>query len=175
MEYISSILEDPDPETCLEVLNELLAGALPCFNNKSREQQTQLVLQLLDNVSVSHQFLAYMLQHRFGGDVQAAADWLLECPDLLARQEGWQEQQQEEQQRFDLQVVPNVTAKPKHGVDLLPAPKKGDQQQGKVRYRDGQVVSCKGDKYIIEKVGDEWDGGSKGKVYTKGKRGVGYR
>jgi hypothetical protein len=44
-----------------------------------------------------------------------------------------------------------------------------------VRYRDGQVVSCKGDKYIIEKVGEEWDGGSKGKVYTKGKRGVGYR
>jgi hypothetical protein len=35
--------------------------------------------------------------------------------------------------RFDLQVVPNVAAKPKHGVDLLPAPKKGDQQQGKVR------------------------------------------
>jgi hypothetical protein len=44
-----------------------------------------------------------------------------------------------------------------------------------VRYRDGQVVSCKGDKYIIEKIGEEWDGGSKGKVYTKGKRGVGYR
>jgi hypothetical protein len=35
--------------------------------------------------------------------------------------------------RFDLQVVPNAAAKPKHGVDLLPAPKKGDQQQGKVR------------------------------------------
>lgn len=35
--------------------------------------------------------------------------------------------------RFDLQVVHSMPAKPKHGVDLLPAPKKGDQQQGKVR------------------------------------------
>lgn len=44
-----------------------------------------------------------------------------------------------------------------------------------VRYRDGKVVSCKGEKYIVEKLGEEWDGGSRGKVYTKGKRGVGYR
>jgi hypothetical protein len=51
MEYISSVLEDPDPEGCLEVLTELLAGAVPCFNSQSSEQQTQLVLQLLDDVS----------------------------------------------------------------------------------------------------------------------------
>lgn len=43
-----------------------------------------------------------------------------------------------------------------------------------VRYRDGKVVSCKGEKYIVEKVGEEWDGGSRGKVYTKGKRGKGF-
>jgi hypothetical protein len=35
--------------------------------------------------------------------------------------------------RFDLQVVPSVPTNPKHAADLLPAPKKGDQQQGKVR------------------------------------------
>jgi hypothetical protein len=52
MEYISSILEDPDPEGYLDVLIELLAGAVPCFNSKSSDQQTQLVLQLLDDVSV---------------------------------------------------------------------------------------------------------------------------
>jgi hypothetical protein len=51
MEYMSSILEDPDPESCLEVLIELLAGAVPCFSSRSSEQQTQLVLQLLDDVS----------------------------------------------------------------------------------------------------------------------------
>jgi hypothetical protein len=36
------------------------------------------------------------------------------------------------------------------------------------------VVSCRGEKYIVEKVGEEWDGGSRGKVYTKGKRGKGF-
>lgn len=44
-----------------------------------------------------------------------------------------------------------------------------------VRYRDGQPVTSRGEKFVIETVGDEWDGGSRGKVYTKGKRGPGYR
>jgi hypothetical protein len=43
-----------------------------------------------------------------------------------------------------------------------------------VRYRDGQVVSKKGEKFVVESVGDDWDGGSKGRVYTKGKRGKGF-
>lgn len=43
-----------------------------------------------------------------------------------------------------------------------------------VRYLDGRVVSQKGEKFIIEKIGEEWDGGSRGKVYTKGKRGKGF-
>lgn len=42
-----------------------------------------------------------------------------------------------------------------------------------VRYRDGVVVSTKGDKYIVEK-SPEWDGGSRGRVKLKGKRGVGW-
>ena len=45
--------------------------------------------------------------------------------------------------------------------------------QSQVRYRDGQVVTAKGEKYVVEKVGQDWDGGSKGKVFTKGKRGKG--
>jgi hypothetical protein len=43
-----------------------------------------------------------------------------------------------------------------------------------VRYRDGQVVSKRGEKFVLETVGEDWDGGSKGKVYTKGKRGKGF-
>jgi len=35
------------------------------------------------------------------------------------------------------------------------------------------VVTAKGEKYVTEKSGQEWDGGSKGKVVTKGKRGKG--
>jgi hypothetical protein len=46
------------------------------------------------------------------------------------------------------------------GPDLLPAPKKG-QQDSKLRYRDGRVVSTKGEKVIVEKVGEDWDGGSR--------------
>ncbi len=44
----------------------------------------------------------------------------------------------------------------------------------KLRYRDGVVVSTKGEKYIVEKE-PEWDGGSRGKVKSKGKRGVGWQ
>lgn len=42
-----------------------------------------------------------------------------------------------------------------------------------VRYLDGQVVSMKGEKFIVEKEA-EWDGGSRGRVKTKGKRGTGW-
>lgn len=42
-----------------------------------------------------------------------------------------------------------------------------------IRYRDGQVSSTKGGKFIIEEK-PEWDGGSKGKVNNKGKRGTGF-
>jgi hypothetical protein len=42
-----------------------------------------------------------------------------------------------------------------------------------VRYRDGQLVSTRGEKFIVETLGTEWNGGSAGKVYTKGKRGKG--
>ena len=43
-----------------------------------------------------------------------------------------------------------------------------------VRYRDGVRVASKGEKYIVESAGPEWNGGSSGKVYTKGKRGKGF-
>jgi len=44
----------------------------------------------------------------------------------------------------------------------------------KLRYRDGVVVATKGEKFIVEKE-QEWDGGSRGKVKSKGKRGVGWQ
>eukprot|EP00903_Cladosiphon_okamuranus_P007987 g7708.t1 len=42
------------------------------------------------------------------------------------------------------------------------------------RYRDGKVVTTTGAKVIVEDVKPEWDGGSRGKVKTKGKRGKGF-
>ena len=51
--------------------------------------------------------------------------------------------------------------------------KKGGGAPAAVRYHNGQVVSRRGEKYVTEEVTPAWDGGSKGKVYTKGKRGKG--
>ncbi len=47
--------------------------------------------------------------------------------------------------------------------------------QGRYRFLEGQVVSTKGEKMAVVDQKEEWDGGSRGKVITKGKRGVGYR
>jgi hypothetical protein len=46
-------------------------------------------------------------------------------------------------------------------ADLLQVPKKAQQQDSRLRYRDGKVVSTKGEKIIVEKVGEDWDGGSR--------------
>lgn len=37
-----------------------------------------------------------------------------------------------------------------------------------VRYRDGRLVSTRGEKYIVENLTEEFDGGSWGRVKTKG-------
>ena len=42
------------------------------------------------------------------------------------------------------------------------------------RYLDGQVVAMKGEKTIVVGEKEEWDGGSRGRVKTKGKRGPGW-
>jgi len=46
--------------------------------------------------------------------------------------------------------------------------------ESKLRFRDGVVVASKGEKYLIEKITPDWDGGSRGKIKTKGKRGPGF-
>ena len=39
---------------------------------------------------------------------------------------------------------------------------------------EGAVVDTKGARYIVEDLTPEWDGGSRGRVKTKGKRGTGW-
>lgn len=108
---------------------------------------------------------------------------------IIAKKEK-EESRKQIVQKYALQVVPdgNQSKKITSGnKGLLPPPIKvntsntsssGQQppssSSDKVRYREGVVVSRKNEKYIIEKVGEDWDGGSKGKVYTKGKRGKGF-
>jgi len=43
-----------------------------------------------------------------------------------------------------------------------------------VRYLAGEVVSYKGEKAVARQVKEEWDGGSRGRIKTKGKRGPGF-
>jgi hypothetical protein len=50
--YICSILEEPDPETSLDILLELLTSSLSVLSRFSHEQQTQAVLKLLHAVGV---------------------------------------------------------------------------------------------------------------------------
>lgn len=44
-----------------------------------------------------------------------------------------------------------------------------------VRYLNAVPVHVrKGEKYLVENLQEEWDGGSRGRVKTKGKRGKGF-
>lgn len=49
----------------------------------------------------------------------------------------------------------------------------GGKQLQQQRFRDGVAVTSKGEKYITIKEGEEWDGGSRGRIVLKGKRGAG--
>ncbi|GIL70269.1 hypothetical protein Vretifemale_1098 [Volvox reticuliferus] len=79
-------------------------------------------------------------------------------------------------QKFDLRPValPKDSKKVGKAEPSLELWTGKQTQQSTVRYLDGRVVTTKGEKFIIEKTGEEWDGGSRGKVYTKGKRGKGF-
>lgn len=57
---------------------------------------------------------------------------------------------------------------------MVPLAKPLEEKNERIRYHDGQVVSTKGEKYVVQKLTEDWDGGSRGKVYTKGKRGKGF-
>lgn len=68
--------------------------------------------------------------------------------------------------RFDLCVVADRDNSAKKAgrqqmLDLQQAPKKSQQPESKLRYRDGKLVSTKGEKVIVEKVTEDWDGGSR--------------
>lgn len=43
-----------------------------------------------------------------------------------------------------------------------------------VRFYDNKIVSRRGEKHVPEPTKEEWDGGSRGRVKSKGKRGKGW-
>jgi hypothetical protein len=75
--------------------------------------------------------------------------------------------------KFDLkESLPEFDAKgnPMPGAKALIFVHKAGSQ---VRYRDSMAVTNRGDKYIVEQQ-MEYDGGSRGRVMPKGKRGPGW-
>ena len=56
----------------------------------------------------------------------------------------------------------------------LPYGQSRKQALGGTRYLDGQVVAYKGERKVTVSQPEEWDGGSRGRVKTKGKRGPGW-
>ena len=177
---------DPRVRTLME-----LAGVEPTNNNGNDE----------DDAMASRAALA--LQHVLHvvcmDDVDAAAQWILENG-LTRAQELWDARCRERERRakeeaerdarerervlarFGEVVVPSgggggggggasssssKSAAPKHDPYY--------QEQSKLRFRDGKVVATNGAKFIIESLQEEWDGGSRGRVKTKGKRGTGWK
>ncbi|PNH10884.1 hypothetical protein TSOC_002378 [Tetrabaena socialis] len=141
-------------------------------------------------------FLQYALECRFTGSLEAMASFLLDSDDreLKASEAEWQEtclqdererartqllevrNKQQILQKFDLRPVPQAKDPRKHSSKSEPLmiTHKSSGKESKVRYLEGRIVSQKGEKFIIEKTAEEWDGGSRGKVFTKGKRGKGF-
>ncbi|GAX73881.1 hypothetical protein CEUSTIGMA_g1331.t1 [Chlamydomonas eustigma] len=150
-------------------------------------------LRQLCSCNLSKEYLQHLL-YRHKQCVEATAEYILDCDDLIKDEEDFLRRRevefklQEEEQvaldmakksvlaKFDLQVVKPVGNGKKGGKELLTVEKKPQQDvDPKVRYHNGVPVHVrKGEKYVVEVVQEEWDGGSRGKVKTKGKRGKGF-
>ena len=120
-----------------------------------------------------------------GGDLGEAALWITENDVFTYQAQLARERKDREEaiadskanntkifERYGLRPVSQSSA----NVALAMSGKKkaGKDKSPKVRYHEGQVVTQRGEKYIVVKDDkEEWDGGSRGKVVSKGKRGKG--
>ena len=79
--------------------------------------------------------------------------------------------------RFDEKVIVSSNTKKSNRASSSSG-KKGKRGSKKgidrIRYLDGRIVTKKGEKNVVVSAPPEWDGGSRGRVKTKGKRGVGW-
>lgn len=122
----------------------------------------------LTNKTVCREYLEYIWKRKFDWDEDKAKKWLVENKDFLKEMENkWKEERY-----FRMNIINRYNydeTVPKH---IKPYESEGTQS--KTRYLENTIVSNKGEKYIVQKQGEEWDGGSRGKVKTKGKRGKGF-
>ncbi len=134
-------------------------------------------------------FLEHVLIDICKGDAAAAAAWLFESADVdaaerayAARRGGKASRTPEEQaalralilNRYDLVKAGSGGGGSGSAAAPWGAGREAEANAPKVRFHNGQVVSTRGEKYVTEKLQPEWDGGSRGRVKTKGKRGPGF-
>ena len=154
----------------------------------SRDLETLRGLCGIDDSSGDEVFL-FLMSRVVLGDVEDTARWLVDhsfqealemkLADDRKRKEKEKSNAEGERlarerilQRFDekaepinLDMMNYSTRKPKTN---------NNTSESKVRYLDGKVVATNGAKYIEVSTKEDWDGGSRGRVKTKGKRGPGW-
>lgn len=116
----------------------------------------------------------------------AAAAWLADVGDVAVAEAAWVAATERERaaaaeaaaadaaarvalvERFGAAPVTGGVAPPRAWSD----PAEGGDPKKQLRYRDGVAVGK--DKFIVVQDKPDWDGGSRGKVMLKGKRGKGF-
>ncbi|BDA44039.1 hypothetical protein COCOBI_05-2230 [Coccomyxa sp. Obi] len=169
-----------------------------CVNMETGGHEVEALANLWpEEVPFCSEYAAHILHAKGLGCVETTANWTLEIgPQNLQRQQQlWMRDAEREAEareaakRAEKEARKKTLAKFSLQPETTAAPTKGKGKQGGsvepwtstdnasgrngVRYRDGQLVSTRGEKFIMETISTEWNGGSTGKVYTKGKRGKG--
>jgi hypothetical protein len=150
-----------------------------------------------NNSIITDEFLSYLLFTLCVGDVNEAASQLLDAETTAHALSNYStymfdltklEKEKEEKERLAKQrVIEKFDERIEGGNAIASKVKKNTSttttttgvssdgsKESKLRYRDGKIVATNGAKFIMENVKEEWDGGSRGKIKTKGKRGKGW-
>lgn len=129
-------------------------------------------LHNITNGIVSQEYIKYMYKNKYDMKIEETANWIVESisNDTLKEQE--KEWKEERRKRLEFAERVGVETPKLSKTSIIYKPNEEDQPK-KIRYHDNNIVTTKGEKYVLEKK-EEWDGGSRGKVKTKGKRGKGF-
>lgn len=118
----------------------------------------------------SPEFIRHVWVTVHGRDMDAAANWLIDNSAVLQEKEAeWRSSRRE--RALLVARVGHETPTLAKTTNVYRPP---IEESSGIRYRDGAVVASRGEKYIEVKESKEWDGGSRGRVKSKGKRGKGW-
>lgn len=99
--FKQATIQSQQQVACADITNTVTATDTSSNNDTSSGHDDATgcpdlsLLLALSPPGVSQQFLVHLLKRTFRGDIEAAADWLLEQPDVLAEQQCWEDEQRE--------------------------------------------------------------------------------